>query len=118
MDKTISKKTKIEINVGLNEKNVPLEIEWYSEDNPNSKTPQAAKAMLLSLFDKNNKETLKIDLWTHDMQVMEMDRFFYQTLRGMADTYYRATQNRDLAVEMQKFVQYFGEKTEVIPKGE
>ena len=118
MDKKVSKKTKIEINVGLNAKNVPIEMDWQSEDNPNSKEATPTKAMLLSLFDKKNKETLKIDLWTYDMQVMEMDRFFYQTLRGMADSYYKATQNRDLAVEMQKFVQYFGEKTEVIPKAE
>jgi hypothetical protein len=40
----------------------------------------------------------------------------YQTLRGLADTYYRATQNRELATDMQQFVQYFGEKTEILPK--
>lgn len=116
-EKTVVKNTKIEINVGLNDKNVPITIDWHSDDNPNGNgEPQISKAMLLSLFDKKNKETLKIDLWTYDMQVMEMDRFFYQTFRGLADTYYKATQNRELAVEMQKFVQYFGEKTEVIPK--
>lgn len=115
-EKTIVKNNKIEINVGLNDKNVPIQIDWNSDDNPEGKENQIAKAMLLSLFDKKNKETLKIDLWTYDMQVMEMDRFFYQTFRGLADTYYKATQNRELAVEMQKFVQYFGEKTEVIPK--
>jgi hypothetical protein len=43
-----------------------------------------------------------------------MDRFFFQTLRGMADTYFKATQNRELAVDMQRFVQYFGEKTEIL----
>ena len=50
------------------------------------------------------------------MQVNEMDRFFYQTLRGLGDTYFKATQNRELAIEFQKFVQYFGERTEVLPK--
>lgn len=118
MDKEIAKKTKIEINVGLNAKNVPIQLEWKSEDNPSGEELQNSKAMLLSLFDKKTLETLKIDLWTYDMQVMEMDRFFYQTLRGLAETYFRATQNQELAVEMQKFVQYFGEKTEVIPKPE
>lgn len=116
MDKEIAKKTKIELEVGLNAKNVPIQIEWKSDDNPKGDNIQSSKAMLLSLFDRKTLETLKIDLWTHDMQVMEMDRFFYQTLRGLSETYFRATQNQDLAVEMQKFVQYFGEKTEVIPK--
>jgi len=118
MDKNISKKTEITINVGLNKDNVPVEMDWMASDNPNVDKPEPCKAMLLSLFDREQKDTLKIDLWTHDMQVDEMDRFFYQTLRGLGDTYFKATQNRALAVEMQKFVQYFGEKTEVLPKPE
>ena len=77
---------------------------------------QDSKALLLSFFDRQSKDTLKIDLWTVDMQVAEMDRFFFQTLRSLADTYFRATQNKELAADMQRFVQYFGEKTEIIPK--
>ena len=72
--------------------------------------------MLLSLFDKDHKDTLKLDLWTPEMQINEMDKFMYQTLKALADTYFKATKNRDLANEMQKFVMYFGEKTEVLPK--
>jgi hypothetical protein len=34
----------------------------------------------------------------------------------MADTYYKATQNAQLASAMQQFVQFFGEQTEIIPK--
>jgi hypothetical protein len=34
----------------------------------------------------------------------------------MADTYYKATQNAQLASDMQRFVQYFGEQTEIISK--
>ena len=112
----IKKTSAININIGLNENNVPEKIDWKAEDNPNQKDPQECKAMLLSLFDKETKDTMKIDLWTTEMQVNEMDRFFYHTLRSMADTYFKATQNRDLAVDLQRFVQYFGEKTEIIPK--
>ena len=116
MEKVI-KQRQIKIKVGLNEENIPVDLTWQAEDNPNGRTPQECKAILLSFFDKNTMDTLKIDLWTKDMQVMEMDRFFYQTLRALGDTYFRATQNRDLAADIQRFVQYFGEKTEVIPKG-
>jgi gliding motility-associated protein GldC len=72
--------------------------------------------MLISLFDREHLETVKIDLWVKDMQVGEMDRFVFQTLRGMAETYFRATQNTELAKDMQRFVQYFGEQTQIIPK--
>lgn len=112
----VKRTSDINIKVGLDEQNVPIRLDWQSTDNPDSNAPQECKAMLLALFDKENLDTLKIDLWTKEMQVIEMDRFFYQTLRGMADTYFRATQNQELAKEMQKFVQYFGEKTEVLAK--
>lgn len=112
----ITKRSKINIEVGLDEKNMPRKIHWQSSDNPNGTSVQECKAMLLSLFDKDHMDTLKIDLWTKDMQIMEMDRFFYQTLRAMADTYFKATQNKELAGQMQQFAQYFAEQTEIIKK--
>ncbi len=108
---------KIDIAVTLDKENVPEKIEWKAEDQSND-MPQECKAMLLSFFDRENRDTLKIDLWTKEMRVDEMDRFFYQTLRAMADTYFKATNNAALATDMQRFVQYFGEKTEILPKSE
>ncbi len=78
--------------------------------------PAALQGYAPRPFSARHKETLKIDLWTKDMQVLEMDRFFYQTLRGLADTYFRATQNKQVAEDMQRFVQYFGEQTGAVPK--
>ncbi|MCH2046828.1 MAG: gliding motility protein GldC [Saprospiraceae bacterium] len=116
MSKEITKQTQIQLQVGLDAENVPQKIHWYAEDSPDTPKPQECKAILLSLFDKEHRDTLKIDLWTEELQVNEMDKFMYQTLRGLADTYYRATNNQELANEMQKFVMYFGQKTEVLPK--
>lgn len=110
----LAKTSQIRITVGLDDKNVPAHLEWEADDSPNKGKPDACKAMLLALFDKESLDTVKIDLWTKEMQVHEMDRFFFQTLRSLADTYYKATQNRELAVDMQKFVHYFGEKTGII----
>lgn len=112
----MKKKSEIKIRIGLDEKNVPEQIKWRSSDGPQAGKTQEAKAMLLSLFDKDHLDTFKIDLWTKDMQVMEMDRFFFQTLRALADTYYKATQNAKLATDMQRFVHYFGEQTEILKK--
>ncbi|MCB0567174.1 MAG: gliding motility protein GldC [Phaeodactylibacter sp.] len=116
MSTEVKNTSDIKVTVGLNDKNVPVKITWEAEDNPNANGAQEVKAILLSFFDKETKDTLKIDLWTQDMQVIEMDRFIFQTLRAIADTYFRATQNKELASEMQRFVTYFGEKTEIIPK--
>lgn len=117
MGKPAKKTKEISIRVGLDENNVPVNMKWKSDDDKQVKWKES-KAMLLSLFEPDTMDTLKIDLWTTKMQVGEMDRMMYQTFRGLADTYYKATQNRELAIEMQKFVQYFGERTEVIPKPE
>ena len=106
----------IQLNVGLNEAKMPVSIEWISKDGPKACKAQPSKAFLLSIFEKETLDTLRIDLWTDDMEVKEMDRFFYQSLRGMADTYFRATQNKELASDMQRFVQYFGEHTGILKK--
>lgn len=115
-NKNVKRYSDILISVGLDEANIPVELLWQSKDDPNVKEPQECKAFLLSLFDSKVKDTLKIDLWTNELQVVEMDRFMFQTLRGFADTYMKATNNHKLANEMQQFVTYFGEQTEIIPK--
>ena len=113
----MSKSTsRIQIDVKLNEEKFPEAIEWSASDNPSGATSQVAKAMLLSFFDDETKDTLKIDLWTTEMQVVEMDRFFYNTLRALTDTYFKATGNKELATEMQQFVRHFGEQTQILPK--
>ena len=115
MSEKTSKDT-ITIDVSLDENKHPVGIEWNSTANPEGTPSQECKAMLLSLFDKAHLDTYKIDLWTSEMQVAEMDRFMYQTLRALSDTYFKATRNQALANDMQRFVQYFGEETEIIPK--
>lgn len=117
MDKIV-KTSDIKITIGLNEEDMPVKIDWEAPDNPSHVKPTECKGMLLALFDRDHADTLKIDLWTKDMQVSEMDRFFYQTFKAMCDTYYQATKNGNMANDMQRFTQYFGEKTEVISKAE
>ena len=103
--------SQINIKVRLDEERMPVDMELSGTD---FDAPQVVKAMLLSVFDLDRRETLKVDLWTKDMQVIEMDRFMFQTLRGLADTYQRSTNNSALANDMRKFVDYFGQKTEIL----
>jgi len=105
---------KIHLHVGLDEQKLPKEIQWEAEETGDG--PQDAKAFLLSLFDRQRRETLKIDIWTTDLEVREMDFLMYNTLRSLADTYFKATQNAELANDMQKFALYFGEKVGIAPE--
>ena len=115
MNEDKSSQSEIIIRVALGDDRIPKKIKWTAVDQ--QQIDQEAKAMLLSFFDGVNKETLKIDLWTSEMQVVEMDRFMFQTPRSLSDTYYRATNNQKLASAMQQFVQYFGEETDILKKG-
>jgi gliding motility-associated protein GldC len=109
----MSKRSDIEINVTLGEDQIPENIAWRSTQNQDDKWTDS-KAMLLSFFDTTTKDTLKIDLWTKEMQIMEMDRFFYYTLKSMGDTYLRATNNVQLAEQMQAFINHFGTSTGIV----
>ncbi len=107
----------IHISISLDNDKIPEGISWSASSTANDKT-QEAKAMLLAFFDKDTKDTLKIDLWTKEMQVTEMDRFFYQTLLSLAETYKRATSNAPLADAMQQFARYFGEEVSLLKRDE
>jgi gliding motility-associated protein GldC len=115
MKKEVKSINEIRLAVGLDSNRTPIQMEWSATEGMN-KEPQECKAMLLSVFDKDHRDTYKIDLWTTEMQVIEMDKFMYQTLRGLADTYFKATNNSKLSNEFRSFVEYFGKQTEVIPK--
>ncbi len=112
----MSKSSIITLTVNLDENKHPKEMFWEAQDSDEPQNKKAIKAMMVSLFDKDHLDTLKIDLWTNEMQVVEMDRFMYQTLKAMADTYFKATNNSNLANAMQGFAEYFGEETNILPK--
>jgi gliding motility-associated protein GldC len=103
--------SKIELNVELDENRIPEKLTWSAQDG--GITNEEAKAMLLSVWDNNAKETLRIDLWTKDMPVDEMKQFFHQTLVAMSDTFNRATQDEKMTATMKDFCDYFAEKLEL-----
>src|SRR5919202_5048427 len=102
-------KSSIVIDVELDENRIPQTIEWNATDSTTS-NPQSAKALMLSLWDGAEKTALRIDLWTQKMMVDEMADFYYQTLMTMADTFERATRQKELTDEMKAHAQQFFKK--------
>jgi gliding motility-associated protein GldC len=100
----------IQIRVGLDENKMPESISWTAPD-PAPENLRQAKAFLLSLWDGSDKTALRIDLWTKNMMIDEMEDFFYQTLIGMADTYQRATRHDDIAMELKQFAKTIYQKS-------
>ncbi|MEO0506024.1 MAG: gliding motility protein GldC [Bacteroidota bacterium] len=103
--------SEIKLTVGLDENRVPEELYWSAQDG--GVENEEVKAMMLSVWDSQNQESLKIDLWTKDMPVDEMKVFFHQTLVTMSDTFMRATQDEKMTATMKDFCNYFAEKLEL-----
>ena len=101
--------SQINIQIELAEDKMPESIQWTAPDGGVDDW-QKAKAILLGLWDGEEKSALRIDLWTGKMMVDEMNDFFYQTFYGMADTYLRATKNAELAQELKEFAKTFLKK--------
>lgn len=109
-----NKRTQITIGVELDENKVPEHIVWSAPDG--GVKSQGSKAMMLAMWDHVQKESMRIDLWTKDMPVDEMQVFFHQTLVSMTQTFYRATGDKKMRDTMQDFTDYFAEKLELEDK--
>jgi len=103
--------SEITLRVGLDDNRVPEKLSWSAQDGGIDN--EEAKAMLLSVWDSKNQESLKIDLWTKDMPVDEMKTFFHQTLVSLSETFMKATQDEKMTATMKDFCDYFAEKLDL-----
>jgi gliding motility-associated protein GldC len=101
------KKSTISFHIDLDEKNIPVNINWEATDAGNQ--PMDTKAIACSVWDDNQQNTLRIDLWTKEMRVDEMDRFFVDTLGGLSQTIQNATGDKFLSGELEKLCERFVE---------
>lgn len=102
----MSTSSEIRLNVHLDENRVPERIDWEAEE---AGIRSEGKAMLLSVWDEKEQNTLRIDLWTKTMTQDEMKAFFHQNILTMADTFERATGEGKMAAQMRDFGAYFAE---------
>ncbi|SDG68886.1 gliding motility protein GldC [Psychroflexus sediminis] len=107
----IEKKSEIKINVVTDENRIPEKLTWSAQDGGIEN--EEAKAAFLSIWDHKAQETLRIDLWTKEMPVDEMKKFFHQIFVGMTDTFQRATDDQKMTETMKDFCDYFAEKLDI-----
>ena len=111
----MSKKSQLKIAFELDVNQVPEKISWESI-NDDQKTSNTAKASFLSFWDAKQLNTMSLDLWTKEMSVEEMSKFYFQQFMNMADTFEKATNEDQMALAIRDFAEFFGEKLGVIPK--
>lgn len=108
------KKSDIVITVFLDENKIPEKMSWSAKDG--GVQNQKIKAFLFSSWDDVNQETMKIDLWTKDMPLDQMNVFFHQTLVSLSQSYLKATNNEKMSDSFNQFCDYFAEKLELKKK--
>jgi gliding motility-associated protein GldC len=94
------RKSEINLEITLDSEQVPDKIRWQADDSPADGWNEV-KAIALALWDSKENGTLKIDLWTKEMEVYDMKRFFIETISGMADTIRKATADEVMAMDME-----------------
>ena len=109
----MSKKSTITFNIDLDEHHVPNEISWAASDSPDK---GECDATMLAMWDKNEKMTMRIDLWTKNMMVEDMQAFLYQNLMTTADAFERSTGDNTSAKDMREFAQTLGERFNLVKK--
>ena len=108
------KKSEIYFSIALDENHVPEAISWRATDA--GEKIHFAKAINIALWDRQEPGTMKIDLWTKDMPVTEMKRFYIDTIGAMAESLNTATNDDVMVSKMrtlcEELVQHLHEKGE------
>ena len=105
------KTTEIIFKVTVDENNLPQNIEWNA---PDSGEASECKSLMVALWDTKENNTLRIDLWTKDMMVDEMKKFFHQNVMTLADTYMRATGDETTGNKVKKMFMEIGKDIGVL----
>ena len=108
-------KSEIKIEVSLDENLIPEEIQWSATDGAKN---GKVTASFLSVWDAENQNALRVDLWTKNFTVDEMKLFTYQNIMTMADTFEKATGLGEEAEDMRDFGRYLGETLGLIKRTE
>ena len=109
----------IKFDIGLDEDNIPESIVWNATDSESEK-PSETKAISLSMWDPKDENTLRIDLWTKEMQIHEMKRFYIDTIGGLSQSILSATGDDFMANEMRdlcdRLVEHLETEMKSLPK--
>ena len=105
--------SEIKFTIKLDVERVPEAIGWSASDS-GMVGIKPCNATMMCIWDPKENTTLRIDLWTKDMLIDDMKRFFYENFLSMADTYMRATNDEESAKEISRFAEAFGKKAGVV----
>jgi len=92
-------KSEIKFVIGLDENRVPEKIFWDADDKQDNGLVET-KSINISIWDHDQKNTLRIDLWTKEMPIDEMKKFCIDSIGGLAQSILNATGDEFMSGEM------------------
>jgi len=93
------KKSTINFTIELDDKNIPERILWAATDKPEAGLSET-NSISVALWDHNQQNTLRFDLWAKYMPVDEMKRFHIACLGGLAQSILSSTQDEFMSQEI------------------
>ena len=91
--------SEIKFKVHLDNESVPEKIEWDA-DHKDEPGWSETKSISISLWDQTNKNSLRMDLWSKEMPVEEMKRFYIDCVGGLAQSILNATGDEYMSNEL------------------
>lgn len=76
----------ITFSIQLDSNNIPDRMTWHASDNPDEAPPQEIRSLAIAIWDHANRGTMKIDLWTKEMEVPDMKRFIIDSIGGLGES--------------------------------
>jgi gliding motility-associated protein GldC len=101
----------IQIVVEKDENSIPERITWSADDQ--GIVNREARAIALGLWDDLDGVPMGLQLWTKKMTVEEMHAFTAGTLMQLADTFERATSDKDHADAIRMFTKELAKRLRV-----
>jgi gliding motility-associated protein GldC len=105
------KTSEINFKVTVDDDHLPLNIKWEAKD---AGETSDSKAVMIALWDAKENNTLRIDLWTKDMSVEEMRKFYIQNMMTLSDSYIRATSDTETAEAVKTVVTSIGKRMGIL----
>ncbi len=77
------KTSEINFKITVDENHLPVNIKWEAKD---AGEQSESKSVMIALWDAKENNTMRIDLWTKDMSIDEMKKFYHQKIMTLTDS--------------------------------
>ena len=103
------KESLINFKIVLDNEGIPDEIKWNATDT-DFEEDKDTRAISIATWDHQLQNSLRMDLWTKQMSVEEMKRFYIDCIGGLSQSLLSATGDEFMSSEMNdlcdKLVEY------------